>query len=82
MFETAVVIRKHERQDGRPRRDDCEFAEGSASRSTAGGSRNRESSVVKQDPYKHCVEDGASRVRMQARSRSLKHKFSLRPTPY
>ncbi len=80
-FETAATMKKQQRQDGRPRRDDCEFAAGSPGRPAAGGSRNRESSVAKQDPDKHRVKDGASRVRMQARPRSLERKLPLRLTP-
>ncbi len=82
MLETAEAKRKQQREDGRPRHGDCEFAESSTGCKTAGGSRLGESSAARQDPYKHRVE----RRRIKSADASLvailKHKFSLRPTPY
>ena len=81
MFETAEARRNQQRQDGRPRRGDCEFAESSTGRAAAGGSRLGESSAVRQDPYKHRVE----RRRIQSADASpvaiLEQKLPLCLTP-
>jgi len=82
MFETAAAIRKQEREDGRPRRDDCELAEGSTGRQAAGGSRQGESSVARQDPHMHRVARRRNKSANASPVTVLKQKLPARRTPY